>query len=140
MAKQFTCTRCGEEFGAPNWTCKDGVQHSVEGKTYYTNAKGLNGPITAVQLDPRGAYQGKRKYFKFQDGMCFTTDPEVQDYLENSGQVHLLTEAEWDNVMLTEKQKLEKERRQHRSTTRDLQTSSALVDKLKAQLAEAKKK
>ena len=79
-ANKFTCTRCGKEFSLGEWTCADGVRHSVELKHYHISTNGLQvqyGPVKgdSVQNHVRGV-------ITFTRGTYQTTDPEQQEFLD----------------------------------------------------------
>ena len=128
--EQFYCLNCEKNFKAGNWTCVNGMNHSVANKRYFMNdapsvVSIVNGRPTVNKRDSATQIQnippekrvigpdGNERIIpggqvQFIRGMYETTNPEEQFWLnQHRG---MCDEKTWQDAYLNEDEKLQLER------------------------------
>ncbi len=145
------CTNCGKEVESPNFTCPTGEQHIVQPKRYYMDdapvdpgpyVPGPGGAYVSAGMHLRDSQtticnlvpsQRERvghevierpgRNVVFRRGIYETTDPEEQYYLDKRVKEGrgLCSEARWEEVYLTEQQKIDIQRQKLNADMRRLE-------------------
>ena len=136
--KQFSCTDCEKLFYEPKWEASDGHRHRLASKTYHVPTEGLNVTYACEQrrFDGQTAVVNPAKDLTFARGMYITDDPEKQAFLDKYAgccTVHI-----WEETHLPLKERQAKAKRELEHSQSQLGAVNAELEKLKAELAEAK--
>ena len=108
--KTWPCKRCGENFKAGDWECKDGSTHIVEKKTYYVRGVGLTTYYGGVIREPGNVGANRRAgVITFQKGTYQTEDAQQQEYLDTYPAC--CSFEEWKQTHIPEKELRELEKR-----------------------------